>query len=125
MEVNILPEVTSSSESVENISSIKVLGLGLTRVGNVICGNSEEAYIQARKACIQFVYKNCTRCIQLMYTRYIQNVSHISTNFCIQNVYKIKRTMAVKICIQNVYKRLLKCGIHFVFIVYTFCIREF
>ena len=30
---------------VENILSFKVLDLGLTRVGNVICGNSEEAHI--------------------------------------------------------------------------------
>ena len=32
----------------------------------------------------------------------MQNVSHISTNICIQFVYKIKRTMTAKICIQNV-----------------------
>ena len=38
MVVNILPEV-------ENILPIKVLGLGLTEVGDVICRNSEEAYI--------------------------------------------------------------------------------
>ena len=60
-----------------------------------------------------------------MYTRCIQNVSHISTNFCIHFVYKIKRNMAAKLYIQNVYKRLSKCGIHFVCILYTFCIHQF
>ena len=53
-----------------------------------------------------------------MYTRCIQNVSHILTNFCIHFVYKIKRIMAAKFCKQIVYKGLLKCGIHFVYIVY-------
>ena len=45
MEVNILPEVTSSLVSVENILSVKGLDLGLTPVGDAICGNSEEVYI--------------------------------------------------------------------------------
>ena len=36
MEVNILPEVTSSLVSVENILSIKVLDLGLTWVGDIL-----------------------------------------------------------------------------------------
>ena len=48
MEVNILPEVTSSLVSVENILSVKVLDLGLTRVGDVLCGNSEEASKEVR-----------------------------------------------------------------------------
>ena len=44
-----------------------------------------------------------------MYTKfiqdvYIQNISHISTIFCIHFVYKIKRIMTAKLCIQNVYK---------------------
>ena len=34
-------------------------------------------------------------------------------------VYKIKRTILTKFCTQNVYKSLLKCGIHFVYILYT------
>ena len=51
------------------------------------------------KSCIYFVYKNCTICIQLMCTKciqdgYIENVSHILTNFCIHFVYRVKRTMA-------------------------------
>ena len=57
--------------------------------------------------------------IYKMYTRCIQNVSHILTNFCIHFVYKIKRIMAAKFCKQIVYKGLLKCGIHFVYILYT------
>ena len=52
-----------------------------------------------------FVYILYTKCIPNVS---IQNVSHISTNFCIQNVYK----------------SLSKCGIHFVYILYTFCIHQ-
>ena len=63
--------------------------------------------------------------LELMYTKCIQNVSHISTNFSIHFVYKIIRTMAVKFCIQSVYKSLSKCGIHFVYILDTFCIHQF
>ena len=62
--------------------------------------NQEEP---TRKLCIYFVYKNCTRSIQLMYIK------------CIQNVNKIKKTTPPKFCIQNVYKSLSKCGIHFVY----------
>ena len=44
----------------------------------------------------------------------IQNLSQILTNFCIHFVYKIKRTMKVKLCIS-----LSKCRIHFVYVLYT------
>ena len=59
-----------------------------------------------------------------MYAKCIQNVYHISTSFCIDFVYKSKRTMPAKFCIQNVCKSLPKCGInfvykHFVYILYT------
>ena len=54
-----------------------------------------------------------------MYTKCIQNITHILTNLCIHFVYKIKRTMAAKFCIQNVYKSLSKCGMHFIYILYT------
>ena len=43
-----LPEVTSSLVSVENILSVKVLDLGLTRVGDALCGNNEEASKEVR-----------------------------------------------------------------------------
>ena len=49
-----------------------------------------------------------------IYTKYIQNVYHISINFGIHFVYKIKSTMSAKFCIQNLYKCLLKFGIYFV-----------
>ena len=71
---------------------------------------------------IHFACKSCTRCMQLMYTKCIQNVSHILTNFCIHFVYKTKISFAANFFIQNVYKRLLKCGIHFVCILYTLCV---
>ena len=51
----------------------------------------------------------------VMCTKYIQNVYHISTNFCVHFVYKIIRIMADKFCIQNLYKDFSKCGIHFVY----------
>ena len=68
--------------------------------------------------CIQKLYKMHTTDVCKMYTKCIQNVSHISTLY-IHFVYKIKRTIAAKFCIQNVYKSLLKCGKHFVHILYT------
>ena len=58
-----------------------------------------------------------------MYTKCIQNVYQILTNFCIHFVYKIKRTMAAAFCIQNVF-----CGnvgyILYTNILYTFCIHQ-
>ena len=57
--------------------------------------------VTTQKSCKHFVYKNCSRCIQLMYMKCIQNVPHISANFCIHFVHKIKRTMAAKFCIQQ------------------------
>ena len=53
----------------------------------------------------------------------MQDVSHILTNFCLYFVYQIKRIMAAKICIRNVYKKLSKCRIHFVYILYIFCVH--
>ena len=50
-----------------------------------------------------------------MYTKCIQNVDHISTNFCIHFVFKIKRATAARLFTQNVYKNLSICGIHFVY----------
>ena len=60
-----------------------------------------------------------------MYTRCIQqNVFHISTNFCIHFVYKIKRAMVVKIFIQNVYKSFVEMWdtfcIHLVYLLYSY-----
>ena len=66
--------------------------------------------------CIQNLCKMCATDVYKMYTKCIQNVSHISRIFWIHFVYKIKRTTAAKFCIQNVYKSLSKCGIQFVYI---------
>ena len=60
------------------------------------------------------IYKMCTKCIE--------NVCHISANFCIHFVYKIKRIMKATFCMQNVYKSLSKCEIHFVYTLNTFFI---
>ena len=38
----------SMEVSVENILSVKVLDLGLSQVGDVLCGNSEEASKEVR-----------------------------------------------------------------------------
>ena len=57
-------------------------------------------------------------CVYILYTKIVQDVY----NRCIQNVYKIKKTMPAQFCIQNVYKSLSKCEIHFVYILYKkFC----
>ena len=49
-----------------------------------------------------------------MYTKCIENIYPLSTNFFIHFEYKIKRTMAAKFCIQNLDKR-MKYVIHFVY----------
>ena len=36
--------------------------------------------------------------IYKIYTKCVWKASHISTNFCVDFLYKIKRTMAAKIC---------------------------
>ena len=56
MKVNILPEVTSSVVLVDNLLYVKVLDLGLTRVGD--SGNSEEVYIWSRTSTVSvsFLY---------------------------------------------------------------------
>ena len=56
---------------------------------------------------IQKLCKKYATDVYKMYTKCIQNVYHISTNFYIYFVYKIKITMAAKICIINVYRSLL------------------
>ena len=63
------------------------------------------------KLCIDFIYKNCIRCIQLMH---IQKVYCISTNFWMHFVYKIY----TKVC------RNVGC-ILYTKILYTFCIQKF
>ena len=96
---------------------------------------SKTAWINAwQSVCIQNVSHISTNFC-------IQNVSHISINFCIQNVYKMYPTFQqtfVYILLTKfsnhssldfVYKMyiersLSKCVIHFVYILYTFCIHE-
>ena len=76
--------------------------------------------------------------VYILYTKYLenvckQNVSHISTNFCINFVYKIQLAQFFWFCIQNVYRSLSKCGIHFAYIscihlvqfLYTKCMHSF
>ena len=38
-----------------------------------------------RKSCIHLVYKNCTRCMQLMYTKCIPPFNKLLYTFCMQN----------------------------------------
>ena len=73
--------------------------------------------------CRQKLYKMYT----LMYTKCIEDVYHISTNFCKYFLYNIKRTTtATEFCIQNVYK--LCQNARYIFhtnILYTFCTCHF
>ena len=55
------------------------------------------------------------------YTFCLQKIVQDVYNRCIQNVYKIKRTMPAQFCIHNEYKSLSKCEIH----LDTFCIKKF
>ena len=41
--------------------------------------------LSTQKSCIHFVYQNCTRCIQLMYTKCIPHFGKFLYTFCIQN----------------------------------------
>ena len=78
-----------------------------------------------RKLCTHFMYKNYTRCMQLIYTKCIQNV-YISTNFCIHFVNKIKRTMAANFLYKMSTKVSQNVGyILYTNIMYTFCIHQF
>ena len=71
--------------------------------------------------CIKKLYNLYTTDKYKMYTKYIQNVSHIPTNVFIHFVYKVKRTMAAELCIQNVNKSLSNMG----YILYTSFIHQF
>ena len=86
------------------------------------------------KLCIHFAYKNCTRCIQPIYTKCIPYFNKFLYTFCIHLagvsfdfvyiLYTESKETAAKFCIQNVYRSLLKYGIHFlyknfVYILYT------
>ena len=79
-----------------------------------------------QKLCIHFAYKNCTRRTQLMYTKCIQHVFHISTNSCIHFTYiqknYVKRTMAAILytkCIQKFVEMWDAFHIHFTYTLYT------
>ena len=75
--------------------------------------------------CIEKLYKIYTTGVCKMDRNCLQNIFHIWANFYIHFVHKIKRAMAAKFYKQNVYKHLLRCGIHFVYILHTFCIHQF
>ena len=79
-----------------------------------ICDIFKNTYFEdlPHENCVYILY---TKTVQDVYNWCIQNVCHISTNFCRRFVYKVKRTMPAKFCIQNVDKSLSKCGIHFVY----------
>ena len=76
-----------------------------------------------------FVYILSTKTeqdIYKIYTKYIQNISHILTNFFIYFVYKIKRTTAANFCIQMYWKVCQNVGYTlYTNILYTFCIHQF
>ena len=74
---------------------------------------------------------------KLMYTKCIQNVYHISTNFCIHFVRKMYTKCMQNVCIQNIscistnicfqmYAKCMytKCLLQFDNFLYTFCIQN-
>ena len=83
-----------------------------------------------RKLCIHFVYKNFTRCIQLMCTKCMQNLSKMYTTFRENFVY-ILSSKSKELCQLNfIYKMYTKIGwnllyILYTHILYTFCIQKF
>ena len=84
-----------------------------------ICWNKES--ILHTVICIYVLYELCIKMLyimlmmhafcrsELMYTKCIQNVSHISTKFCIQNVY-------YKMCVYKMYTTFWQT---FAYILYT------
>ena len=77
--------------------------------------NFEVAY-PTWKLCIHFVYNNCTRCIQLMYTKCLQKFVEMWDTFCIQKFcihfvqinYDLQKVYIINImytvCMQNSYR---------------------
>ena len=57
-----------------------------------------------------------------MYTKCIENVYHILTNFCIHYVCKVRTTMAAKCCIQNAHRNV--CQMWDTFCKQTIYIRQ-
>ena len=80
--------------------------------------------IPTRKLYIHFIYKNCTRCIQLMHTKCKQNVYKMHTTFLQTFVY-ILYTQSKELCQLNfVYKTYTKvCQMWDTFCIQTFCIH--
>ena len=88
-----------------------------------------------QKLCIHFVYKNCTRCIRLMYTKCIQNVYHIKINskskeLCQLNfVYKMYTQVcrSMRYIVYKVYTKLCRNMGYILYtnILYRFCIHQF
>ena len=86
MEVNILPEITSSLVSVQNILSITVLDLGLARVYDIMCGNSEVAYIWSRKSAVSVLFSYLSKlalkslirmmCLFFLFISFFVNIGH-------------------------------------------------
>ena len=101
--------------------------------------NQEEP---TRKLCIYFVYKNCTRSIQLMYIKLYKmytkskNRHHLNfvykmyTKVCRNVVYILYTNILYKFCIQkfvdiwNTFCTQTFC-MYFVYILYTKCIQKF
>ena len=77
----------------------------------------------ARKSCVHFVYKNCTRCIQLMYTKCIQDAYEMYPTFRQTFVYilytKLKELWQLKF-VNKMYTKVCR---HVVYILHIPCIQ--
>ena len=76
--------------------------------------------------CVYILYTKIVQDVHKIYKKCIQNVYHISANFCIYFVYKIKRTMTAKFCKQMYTKVCWNVGfILYTNMLYIFCIHQF
>ena len=84
-------------------------------------------YILTQNLCIHFVYKNCTRCIQLMYTKCTQNVYHIFWQAFVYILYtKLKELWQPNFVYKTYTKHFRNVGyILCKNISYTLCIHQF
>ena len=89
-----------------------------TRISPLFSSFAVESITEINYTCIKKLQKMYATDLCKIYTKCIPNLHKLLYTW-IHFVYKIKRTMAAEFSKQNLYKSLLKCGVNFVYILYT------
>ena len=79
--------------------------------------------LPAQKSCIHFAYKNCTRCLQLVYTKCIHDVYKLYPTFQQTFAYILYTKLKELLQLNFVYKMCIKVCQKVGYIFYTFCIH--